>query len=516
MPLRTQEFTQTEFDGIDATKNRVQKNPKTLRDARNLQLTEDKSLTTRDAVELVTDLHEQSVGLYIADGMLRAIVPAGSKGYKALQPSQVVYDPIGTSSGTDFPDREFNSEGILTSGVKRIHNTTTFDPIDAEEGAIGSRSVPYLVVEMADGQVFHHWLRYTLSTPIDQVKSLIPLGFRASPGLVKSNEKIFAPDNDSGFVRYCATGKPDDWRTVDDAGAIRVGRNNASDDAVIALGERDGNVLVYFHGAVQVWSSSPDPNGIQYLASLGGPGTFAVRSLASVGGDIVYLASGGFRSLQAANVAAALDDNTAVGELVEAQIGSPIKPLTDLDPIRNDNSVAIWSPSRSMYMAAVNNDARSGARIYCYKYLPTRNVRGWTYWDIDYPVDYMVEHDGITYFRSDNKLMRFAPKRGVDEANTPIRWRAETHRFGSNYVGAAKFWDRIEVLQIGTSKVGFLFDISSTEPDDSVTIEGSTIESGWVPIEDITPTLGLVFEGEGAWHLEQYQVQFRQARMGAR
>lgn len=498
------EFQMDDFSGLDLTANRSVPKPNSLRDAKNIDLTAYNTVKARDGLRHVATLHPQSVGLYTANGFLRSIVPAGSKAYKQYQPSNFLYDRVGDSSILDFPDREFDAAGDLIAGMKTLHDSLTYE-VDRDNFGI-----PYVTVEMWNGEVQHHYLDYAKETPINEpIKSRVALGFTPAPGLVKLKEKLYAPDQLNGFVHYCAAVKPRDWATAGDAGFLAVGRNATGDRSITGLSFHNNALIVTFPDSTQVWFVDPNENVSRPIQFLNGPGTQYGKTLTNVVGDVMMFTEGGFRSLASA---------TVENELQEGDIGSFIEPLTRLEAGRDDDPKAFWSQSRAQYLCAFNRVGGT-SRVYAYKRLPLRKVTGWTYWDLPVSVDYWTELNGELYVRSGDEIYKFEPdcvKDEIGDLPQDVEWRVETQRFGDKKVGSAKRWDWFDILQSGTSKVSMLLDVNTDVQTRVATITDATLDEGWIPLMDRSQTLGMVFEGTGAWNLESFQVRYRLGRRGAR
>jgi len=488
------------FGGLDLTAIRSVAKPNSLRDAKNVDLTAFNTVKARDGLRKIATLHPQSVGLYAANGFLRSVIPSGSAAYKQFQPAEVFYDRIGDSILNDFPSRTFDAAGTLISGIARLHDTLTYE-VDRD-----SFGIPYVVIEMWNGEIHHHYLDYDKATPInDPINSRIGLGFTAAPGLIKIKEKIYAPDKLNGSVHFSAAVKPRDWTTAGDAGFIAVGRSATGDRTVTGLSMHNDKLIVAFPDSVQIWNVEPNQNLNGLIQAIQGPGTQFGKTLKNVVGDVLMYTDGGFRSLASA---------TVENELREGDIGSFIEPLTRNETASADNVQAIWSQARAQYLCAFNGIGNT-SRVYAFKRLPARKVAGWTYWDLPIRVDYWTELNGDLFIRSGDDVYKME-KECVEDDGQDVNWRVETQRFGSQQVGSMKRWDWFDIIQTGTSKASMLLDINAPTETRIATITDSTLDEGWVPMMDRSQTLGMVFDGTGAWELESFQVRYRLGGRGAR
>jgi hypothetical protein len=242
------------------------------------------------------------------------------------------------------------------------------------------------------------------------------------------------------------------------------------------------------------------------VQALQGPGTTATRTITNVLSDVFFYSIGGFRGLRT---------TTVEQELREGQLGEDIKPLTDLEIINDDNTVAVWLQSRGEWWIAVNRD-NGTCRIYVLKYTPSRKLEDWSYFEIERNIDYLVELDGVVYFRGGDKAYFFKDDCDADFGTDKIPWRFETHFFGAKNIGAAKHWLQYDQTAIGKCKVYALYDTDQTEPDLIGIFDGDTLNDGFTPIAERSQVIKLIFEGEGAIELESFEVNYKMSKARAR
>ena len=107
----------------------------------------------------------------------------------------------------------------------------------------------YAVVECEDGSIEHHYLDGKYDTLIQDTNC------PHSRSLIKKAGKLFAIKND--VVRFSATGNARDWSTPDDAGFLPVALQQSVNNKPVALGEYQGNLVVFFEDSAQIWQVEP-------------------------------------------------------------------------------------------------------------------------------------------------------------------------------------------------------------------------------------------------------------------
>lgn len=160
--------------------------------------------------------------------------------------------------------------------------------------------------------------------------------------------KVFAADKD--IVRFSATANPLDWSTVDDAGYLPTGLQQANANNMAVLQQYRANLVALNASSFQNWQVDPDPASMAILDQMDGIGSIWQKAAAPVANDLVYLSQQGVRSVGIANAA----ENLAAGD-----IGAPIDVLIQqamLYADRNDTPpLATYYPGAGQYMLAFPN-----------------------------------------------------------------------------------------------------------------------------------------------------------------
>lgn len=469
------------FKGIDRRRKIYSSPADVLWDAKNVDLTTGGGVTIRDRLVEVATLNQHSIGLYSAGGKLRTAVPAGNS-IEGTAPYNIAYDPISN----------LTTGATSTSRYTALHSWTTWD-------ADGSGlPLPYLVLENDAGQFEHHYID-------GEYKTKVSLPFTPGQNLVKLATKLFADSPQDGTVHCSSTiNGPRDWRTADDAGFIDVVNSASGDTRLQGLTFYNSQLAVFFPDAIQFWQVDPDPNNFMAVRTLEGPGTVFSGSVAPVISDLYYFSFGGFRSLQAQNI---------LGDLRQDPFGDKIEALTA--PFATAATAAtdsydvkgFWSQARSQYLCFFS-DATS-TTVFAYKNSPLGGVDGWTYWELDIPVDYVVELDEVLYIRSGNKVYKFEEVAEGDEVD--YEWSVETPMYDGAAPRRLKQWTfadfdfegKIDSLRYRSDDAS-----PSTTWQGGYNIVGPTASLGAIPVASLSHKLGLLATGNYYFSLENIVLQY--------
>lgn len=475
----------SEFTGYDLRRSKEASDSKSQLVAKNVDVLPGFRVRARDGLKKVAVLDANSVGLYAANGNLRALIPAGNS------------LPGGTSGETFIMYDAIGDGTIYALGsILRLAAVETV-------GASATTGVhPYVVIERTAGVYEHHWIVDvpvpTAGSPptpsVDPVSTRVALPFTPGPDIIKMSYKVWATDNINGAVWFSSTvNGPTDWRAVNDAGFLPVLQHVSGSRTITGLGYYENNLVVMFADAIQIWHVDVNPALHALLRVLNGPGTDAPGATENVLGDLFYYSRGGFRSLKTV---------VYTGQLREGDIGSYIQALTSGMDITTYKPVALWSQSRSQYLCAV------GTTVFVFTNSPEAKQKTWSIWNLPVPVEYMVEHQGQLYIRSGVNVYRFEPTQITDDG-TDITFEFRS-QFLSAVPGVHQQINFIDVVQTGTSQIDFYFDPT----DDTNYIEGPSVTDSTLAQEKIyvgvmAPSVSVRFTGTvsaSRWTLDSFTL----------
>ena len=162
------------------------------------------------------------------------------------------------------------------------------------------------------------------------------------------------------MVRFSATGNARDWSTPDDAGFLPVALQQSVNNKPVALGEYQGNLVVFFEDSAQIWQVDPDPKNHKLISTV--PiGTPFAYSHAGMGSDIFFLSQNGFRSVAVQAFSTNLMDND-IGSPIDALVQQDLKrPLDGVRRLRNALLYRAYgnSPTLSRMVESTDQGARN-------------------------------------------------------------------------------------------------------------------------------------------------------------
>lgn len=396
------------FTGLDVRRQAGAADPYSFRVANEIELSIDGSPTARASWREVVTLPDTSVtktiGLYTLGGLLRTVAWGSAVPPILSSEIPIMLDKVSGDSFTEM---------------------TVALPYGGDQ-ALGV--YPYVVLSKS-GAYEHHWIRPNVPT------SKITLPFNPGPAAIKMASKVFASDISGTDVRFSSTlNGPTDWTEESDAGFLPVSTHATGDRTVNGLGLYDNQLAVIFNDSVQLWGVSPDPALHALSQILNGVGTPYTRTAANVRGDLFYLARSGFENLRTVNFTGRIEP--------DAQLGSPIKPLTDAIDTSGTTPVSVWYGHRAQYLCAV------GSTIYVYTLFSSEiNKRkgGWTIWTAPAAVQNMVELDDSLYIRCGNKI--YTLDENATEATT---FDCQTQFQDGKKAGLLKLWQTVNSEQSGS------------------------------------------------------------------
>ncbi len=439
------------WKGIDVRSLLDSANPKTVRNAVNVDLLTDGAFQERDGLRLVAQLDADSVGLYSVGGVLRAALAAGhSKPASAQGTVPVVYDFVG--DGTIY----------ALNSVTRIASVSSWDA-DSATGIY-----PALIVQRSNGTYELHWIKDTPLPAVngspppayipstDPVSTKVALPFTPGETILKIQEKMCAVDNKNGAVWFCSTTNGIlDWTLAGDAGFLPVIRHATGDRTIQGLSFYDDLMAVMFSDSIQLWQMSPSPALMNLVRVLNGPGVQYPGSVANVRGDLFYFSRGTFSSLRRSAIN---------GQLTDGDIGAPVFPETK--SLQTTRPMGLWSQARSAYYCFFGTEA------WRYMTSPSSKTNGWTKYELPtgLTTDAVVEHLGELYIRSGANVYRF--EEGYADGST---YALDLHFLDLDAPSEWKFVQTFDFSGNGTPTVYFFPDMRlQTLKEKVCTLDGST------------------------------------------
>lgn len=431
------------FDlGIDLRKGASVSDANRLREMKNAHVTTGLATQKRPGIVKITSLEPGTKGLFAAFGKLHTFYGRGAIAHA---------------------DTRFEAHKVAYSGGER-------DVIDVPFADVFNSFI-YVAASYDGGVSEHHYLDGTAPTHIADVNC------PDSGAVIKLASKIFAISNDT--VRYCATQKPRDWTTANDAGFLPTGLNFTGDRSANALGEYKSNLAVLSRDGVQIWIADPDPTAMKLESKVKNVGTSYARTVVEVSGDMYFLSDYGFRSITTLQLTNSLSD---------VDIGSPIDSL-----VRPETRQQGLSPKALYYYGTGQYICAIGNRLFVYSLSRTSKIAAWSQYYLPFEVDAFAELDRALYLRNGDDIYQLSDEVYTDDGKK-FEVLLELPYMDFKAPGDTKrIYGMDAVMEGGCNfSIGF-----NAEKPDAVTapikIKGNTRPGGMIPVEVCGTELSLRF-----------------------
>ena len=293
--------------------------------------------------------------------------------------------------------------------------------------------------------------------------------------------KIYSVDDD--IVRFSATDDPMDWTTADDAGFLPTGVRSPGSPTALALGDFQGDLVVFMDDSIQVWAIDPDPQRDALRQVIGNVGTHYPKSVRKVGDDLYFLADVGFRSIAQQKYTTNLED-VDVGTAVDPLIRPLINGRPDID------IQAHYYAGGGQYVCAI------GKRVFVYSFSRTSKVSAWSYYDFKTEVEAMETLADRLYIRSHNNIYHADENYYLDHGETfKVSGRMAYQSFKKP--GIMKQIFGVDVVLEGEAQVSHLYDARDEEAKTmGIRMTGDSRPAPLTPVEVMTTEVAFEFENE--------------------
>lgn len=440
------QITFDRFDlGIDLRKGSSVSDANRLREMKNAYVTTGLATEKRPGLSKVADLTPGTKGLFAAFGKLHTFYGEGTIAHA---------------------NTLFTANKVLHSGgakaVLDVHFADVFN------------AYIYASVEFAGGLVEHHYLDGTAATHIADANC------PDTKAVIKLASKIFAVGAGTGdVVRYCKTGAPRDWTTVNDAGFLPTGLNSRGDRSTNALGTYQKKLVALSKDGAQVWIVDPDPTRMELDTTVENVGTSFPRTVANVAGDLHFLSDYGFRSITTLQL---------TSNLADVDVGSPIDPL-----VRPETKVPGVVPKSFYFYGTGQYICAIGNRLFVYSISRTAKIAAWSQYFLPTSVDAFAELGQELYIRSGNTVYKLDPAASTDDG-TQFEVLVVLPYMDFKKPGAEKAITGVDVVIDGRCEFSIGFDVRDPDAFTSpVKVRGNTRPGGIIPVECVGTEFSLRF-----------------------
>jgi len=429
-------MTQITFDrfdlGIDLRKGASVSDANRLREMKNAYVTTGLATQKRPGLLKVAELEAGTKGLFAAFGKLHTFYGEGTVTHA---------NPL------------FESHKVQYSGGAQPVADVPFSDV--------FNAYIYAAIQYADGTIEHHYLDGNATTHIADVNC------PDTNGVVKLSSKLFAIKGD--VVRYCKTGNPRDWTTVNDAGFLPTGLNSRGDRATNALGIYQNKLVALSRDGAQIWTVDPDPSNMKLEDIVENVGTSFPRSVAAVSGDLYFLSDYGFRSITTLQL---------TSNLADVDVGSPIDAL-----VRPETKTPGIFPRAFYYYGTGQYICAIGNRLFVYSVSRTAKIAAWSQYFLTHPVDAFAELGQELYIRSGNSVFKLDPAASSDDG-TQFEVLLDLPYMNFKTPGQLKRIYGVDLVIDGRCEFSIGYDVR--DPDAFTTpvkVRGNTRPAGMIPVE---------------------------------
>lgn len=217
---------------------------------------------------------------------------------------------------------------------------------------------------------------------------------RKASALLTHKDKLYAANG--SILSFSGIAEPTRWQAGSAPAAVGFGFKNMSNqsagsEALTALGRYQNQMAVFARRNIQIWYLDPDPLQNVQKQVLSNIGTFAPKSVVSVGeADVFFLSDSGIRSLRArdaSNASGVSDVGTPIDEYLQAF-------LLTLTTAQKAAAVGVLEPISGRYILAV------GGLCFVFSYFASSKTSAWSTYDLGVSISDFVVIDGRVWARS--------------------------------------------------------------------------------------------------------------------
>lgn len=421
------------FDlGIDLRKGASVSDANRLREMKNAYVTTGLATQKRPGLVKVADLEAGTKGLFAAFGKLHTFYGSGTI----------------THANTLFQANRVQYSG----GARPVADVPYADVFNA---------YLYCAVQYDNGAIEHHYLDGAATTHVADANC------PDTNGVVKLASKLFAINGDT--VRFCKTGNPRDWSTVNDAGFLPTGLNSRGDRSANALGIYQNKLVVLTRDGAQVWVVDPDPTAMKLDTIVENVGTSFPKSVANVAGDLYFLSDYGFRSITTLQL---------TNNLADVDVGSPIDSL-----VRPETKVAGVFPRAFYFYGTGQYICAIGNQLFVYSISRTAKIAAWSRYFLPSSVDAFAELGQELYIRSGNAVYKLDPNVSTDDG-LQFEVLLDLPYMDLKTPGQMKRIYGADLVMDGRCEFSIGFDVRNQDAyTPPVRVKGNTRPMGMIPVE---------------------------------
>lgn len=369
-----------------------------------------------------------------------------------------------------------NSDLELSNIIVRestgVGNIESIPFADVFNGAI------YVAVKYDNNDVKHHYLSGDKDATTGYI--ITDENCPHSKANLISASSVWSTDYD--VVRYCATDDPTDWTTASDAGFLPTGTRAPGSEQAVALGDFQGQLVVFAVDAIQLWNIDPDPSTISIDRIIGNVGSRFPRSVQAVAGDLYFLTDVGYRSIAYQKYTENVED---------VDIGTPIDDLVRPDIPAASEGIS-EAPHGVFYSGGGQYWGFLDDQVYVYTFSRTSKIAAWTRYELPVTVDYAANLGNTLYLRSGDTVYKLDTT-ATDDDGTDFTVEVKMAFQSFQKPGVNKQIFGFDAVVEGSADISHRHDPNNpTVETDAITVSGDTRVGMIYPVNLVTTEIAPV------------------------
>lgn len=297
------------------------------------------------------------------------------------------------NTAVDWTTSHSNTASLIATQINSYASTPEYTAtadgvtVIVSANAAGTASNGYVISVTVGGDV-------TVSTPTT-LSGGLDAAITGGRTAVTFGSKVYATS--SSQLLFSAVDNPTDFNDSSGvgSGAIDMANYSSGSAELTALEPFYGQLAVFAEDAIQLWNMVADPDDNTQTQILRNTGTFASKSVVSVGdGDVFYLARNGVRALKSMD-SSSLGTVSDVGIAIDDDV---IEHLATLTTAQREAAVAIVEPTDKRYWLAV------GTKVFVYSYFPGSKISAWSTYTPGFTISDFAVLAGRVYARASNTV----------------------------------------------------------------------------------------------------------------
>jgi len=320
--------------------------------------------------------------------------------------------------------------------------------------------------------------------------------------LFTTNSKVYQLAG--SILSFSAVGNPMLWDATNDAGAgsINMANHSSGNDELTGIETFQGSTAVFSRRAVQIWTTTEDPDNNAYKQTLKNTGTRSQGSVLSFGDvDVFYLDETGIRSVKARS-----GTNAGFVSDIGVPIDTYVRDITkNVSEATLRAALSCIEPIDGRFMLFI------GDRVLVFSYFPSAKMTGWTSYTTEFTSEALSVLDNRVYIRAGNTIYLYGGDTG--EVYDDCEVTVELPFINGGKPGTMKVVSGMDIISQGSWEVTARIDPREGAESlvvDYGTLSGVTVQDGMSAGGVTTPFIAprLINQQDGPVTLSQVIIHY--------